>query len=79
MKYKVGDKVVYEGFVHTISYAPPYEAKRPQYTVARNSTGLYTFYEDDEEIRPATKLELLLNGIDTEQETSYTDNKENDT
>lgn len=29
--------------------------------------------------RKATKLELLLNGIDTEQETSYTDNKENDT
>jgi hypothetical protein len=30
-------------------------------------------------IRKATKLELLLNGIDTEQETSYTDTKENDT
>lgn len=34
---------------------------------------------DKDRIRRATKLELLLNGIDTEQETSYTDNKENDT
>jgi hypothetical protein len=34
---------------------------------------------DMDRIRKATKLELLLNGIDTEQEMSYTDIKENDT
>lgn len=65
MKYKVGDKVVYEGHVHIIVYAPPYEAKRPQYTVADNNpTGLYNFYEDDDEIRPATKLDMMLAGVD---------------
>lgn len=47
--------------------------------VDRHSRGNETTTWDTDRIRSATKLELLLNGIDTEQETSYTDNKENDT
>jgi hypothetical protein len=47
--------------------------------VDRRYGGNETTTWDKDRIRKATKLELLLNGIDTEQETSYTDIKENDT
>lgn len=54
--------------LHRIGYAV--EVDRP-YGASKTTTW------DIDRIRKATKLELLLNGIDTEQETSYTDNKEN--
>ena len=38
-----------------------------------------TFRVHKEDIDPISKLHKLIYGIDTEQETSYTDNKENDT